>query len=59
MLDGVANDLFWRVGVLYNRLDFLTPLNSVEEHFWGFGGQEGALEQRIVVEQQHCVQLAV
>jgi hypothetical protein len=36
----------------------LTLLNSVK-HFWGFGGREGALEQCVVVDQQHHIRLAV
>jgi hypothetical protein len=39
-LDGIASGLFWRVGVLYNCLDFLTLLNSIKENSRGFGGRE-------------------
>ncbi len=57
--DGIANDLVWLVGVICNCLDLLTLLNLVEEHFWGFGDWEGSLEQHVIVEQQHCIRLAV
>jgi hypothetical protein len=45
-----ANDLLWHVWVLSICLNFLTLLDSVEEHFRGFGSWEWATEQHIVVE---------
>ncbi len=42
--DSVVDYLFWSVGILGNCLYFLTLLNSVEEHFWGFCGWEWTAE---------------
>jgi hypothetical protein len=37
----------------------LILLDLVEEHFRGFGGREWAVEQCVVVKQQHGVHLSI
>jgi hypothetical protein len=56
---GISNDLFIRVREIANALDFLTLLDSVEEHFGQIAGRHGTAEQRVIGIQCHHVWLAI
>jgi hypothetical protein len=55
----ISNDLFIGVREIANALDFLTLLDSVEEHFGQIPGRHGTAEQRVVIIQSNHVWLAI
>ncbi len=56
---GVSNDLLIGVREIADALDFLTLLDSVEEHFGRITCRHGTTEQRVVSMQRNHVWLAI
>ncbi len=56
---GISNDLFIGVREIANALDFLTLLDSLEEHFGRITCRHGTAEQRVISMQSNHVWFAI